>query len=229
MISIYIILVRHRYLIRTQGIIPMSQEGPLPSSEVAKKTGATMAKIVVYVVVYVVISAAVHYVMSTLLPQFKIPAASYEGYVQILLALLFGYYIVSGVAEFFYWSMRARYDHSVAASVRNIIRIIGIGAMLAAIAGGVAGGAAGVALGGFIGLVVGFASQQVLGQAVAGLFLLIARPFKIKDSVNLVGEDGVVEDVSTLFTTVIKNDGTKVLIPNNAIIGNKIYLKPKQQ
>jgi small-conductance mechanosensitive channel len=52
--------------------------------------------------------------------------------------------------------------------------------MLAAIAGGVAGGAAGVALGGFIGLVVGFASQQVLGQAVAGLFLLIARPFKIK-------------------------------------------------
>lgn len=188
-----------------------------------------IARVVVYVVVYVIISAVVHYLMSSLLPQYNIQVQSYEGYVQILLALLFGYYIVSGVAEFFYWSMRAKYDHSVAASVRNVVRIIGIGAMLAAIAGAVGGGAAGVALGGFLGIVIGFATQQVLGQAVAGLFLLIARPFKIKDSVNLVGEDGVVEDVSTLFTTVIKSDGTKVLIPNNAIIGNKIYLKPKQQ
>ncbi|MGC8973576.1 MAG: mechanosensitive ion channel domain-containing protein, partial [Thermoproteus sp.] len=188
-----------------------------------------IARVVVYVVIYVIISAVVHYLMSSLLPQYNIQVQSYEGYVQILLALLFGYYIVSGVAEFFYWSMRAKYDHSVAASVRNVVRIIGIGAMLASIAGAVGGGAAGVALGGFLGIVIGFASQQVLGQAVAGLFLLIARPFKIKDSVNLVGEDGVVEDVSTLFTTVIKSDGTKVLIPNNAIIGNKIYLKPKQQ
>jgi small-conductance mechanosensitive channel len=207
----------------------MSQEGPLPASEVAKRTGVAIARVVVYVVVYVIISAVVHYLMSSLLPQYNIQVQSYEGYVQILLALLFGYYIVSGVAEFFYWSMRAKYDHSVAASVRNVVRIIGIGAMLAAIAGAVGGGAAGVALGGFLGIVIGFATQQVLGQAVAGLFLLIARPFKIKDSVNLVGEDGVVEDVSTLFTTVIKSDGTKVLIPNNAIIGNKIYLKPKQQ
>ncbi|MGC8583674.1 MAG: mechanosensitive ion channel domain-containing protein [Thermoproteus sp.] len=207
----------------------MSQEGPLPASEVAKRTGAAIARVVVYVVIYVIISAVVHYLMSSLLPQYNIQVQSYEGYVQILLALLFGYYIVSGVAEFFYWSMRAKYDHSVAASVRNVVRIIGIGAMLASIAGAVGGGAAGVALGGFLGIVIGFASQQVLGQAVAGLFLLIARPFKIKDSVNLVGEDGVVEDVSTLFTTVIKSDGTKVLIPNNAIIGNKIYLKPKQQ
>jgi hypothetical protein len=47
------------------------------------------------------------------MPQFKIAAASYEGYVQVLLAPLFGYYIVLGVAEFFYWGTRANYDHSV--------------------------------------------------------------------------------------------------------------------
>jgi len=105
---------------------------------------------------------------------------------------------------------------------------VGIGALAAAIAGGVAGGAAGVALGGFLGIVVGFASQQVLGQAIAGLFLLIARPFKIGDKVVIAGEDGVVEDVATLFTIVNKADGVKVLIPNSAIIGGKIYLKPKE-
>ncbi len=199
------------------------------SSETAKKAGSAIAKTVVYIVIYVIVSAAVHWLMGTFLPQHNIAAQGYESYVQILLALAFGYLIVSGIAEFFYWTLRARYDHSVAASIRNVVRILGIGALVAAIAGGVAGGAAGVALGGFIGIVIGFATQQVLGQAVAGLFLLIIRPFKIGDSVNLVGEDGVVEDVATLFTTVIKSDGTKVLIPNNAIIGNKIYLKPKAQ
>jgi small-conductance mechanosensitive channel len=135
-------------------------------------------------------------------------------YMQILLAIAFGYLIVSGIATFFYWFMRAKYDHATAAAIKNIVKIIGIGAMVAAIAGGAA---AGIALGGFIGMVIGFASQQVLGQAISGLFLLISRPFRIGNSVSLAGEDGIVDDIATLFTIIIKTDGTKVLIPNNSI------------
>lgn len=67
-----------------------------------------------------------------------------------------------------------------------------------------------------------------MGQAIAGLFLLIARPFKIGDSVVLVGEDGEVLDVATLFTTVMKADGVRVLIPNSSIISSKIYIKTKK-
>ncbi len=186
-----------------------------------------MIKTVVVVVLYVIIAAIVQYVFTGLLPMYKIRIEEYSAYAQILLALAFGYLIVTGVANFSYWTLRSKYEHPTAAAVRNVIKIVGIGALVASIAGGVAGGAAGVALGGFLGMVVGFASQQVIGQALAGLFLLIARPFKIGDSVVIAGEDGVVEDVTTLFTTVIKADGSKVLIPNNAIIGGKIYLKPK--
>lgn len=199
----------------------------MSKTEIAKKTSTTMVKIVFYIVLYVVIAAVVQWLFTSFLLQYGINIADYMAYVQILLAIAFGYLIVSGVATFFYWSMRAKYDHSTAAAIRNIVKIIGIGALVAAIAGGVAGGAAGVALGGFIGIVIGFASQQVLGQAVSGLFLLISRPFRIGDVVSLAGEDGIVDDVATLFTIVIKADGTKVLIPNNSIIGNKIYLKPK--
>jgi small-conductance mechanosensitive channel len=205
-----------------------AQPQQLSASEIAKRASAAIARVVVIVVLYVLVSAAVHYLMATLLPGYGIAVADYEVYAQLLLALLFGYLIVSGIATFFYWTTRARYDHPAAAAIRNVVRIVGVGAMVAAIAGGVAGGAAGVALGGFLGIVIGFASQQVLGQAIAGLFLLIARPFKINDAVVVAGEDGVVEDVATLFTTVIKADGTRVLIPNNAIIGSKIYLKPKK-
>jgi hypothetical protein len=88
----------------------------------------------------------------------------------------------------------------------------------------VAGGAAGVALGGFIGLVVGFASQQVLGQAIAGLFILITRPLKIGDKVVLGGDEGIVEDVSTLFTAIVKPDGVNRNIVENCNITEICYV-----
>ena len=52
------------------------------------------------------------------------------------------------------------------------------------------------------------------------------RPLKIGDNVVLGGDEGIVEDVSTLFTTIVKPDGVKVLIPNNSILGAKVYIKP---
>jgi len=72
-----------------------------------------------------------------------------------------------------------------------------------------------------------FATQQVLSQAVAGLFLLISRPFRIGDLVNIGGDTGKVEDITTLFTLINKGDQI-VLIPNNSIIGNKIYVISKK-
>lgn len=199
------------------------------SSEVspAREISRSFTRTVIYVVLYVVAAAVVQYIFAELLPVFRVTIAEYSVYIQILLAVAFGYLIVTGIAGTLYWFMRVKYDHPTAAAVRNVVRIVGIGALAAAIAGGVAGGAAGVALGGFLGIVVGFASQQVLGQAIAGLFLLLARPFKIGDKVVIAGEDGVIEDVSTLYTVVVKADEVKVLIPNSAIIGGKIYLKPK--
>jgi len=200
------------------------------SADVKGAFGKAVAKIVLYIILFVVVSAVtIEFLMKNLLPKtFGLTAvADYIPYVAILLSLAFGYLILGAVASVIYWSLRSRYDHSQAAAVRNVVKIVGIGALMATIAGGVAGGVAGVALGGFLGMVIGFASQQVLGQAIAGLFLLLARPFRIGDAAVLAGEDGTVDDVATLFTVLIKPDGTKVLIPNNATIGAKIYLKPK--
>jgi small-conductance mechanosensitive channel len=232
----------------------MKDEEITDVKEIRKKIGEATGKLILYIVLYVVIAAIINnlvfpFLQSVVASLPSIPyltshtnststsasaSAStpsimgYAPYVNILLSLLFGYFIVMAFANVVYWNLRLKYDHPTAASIRSVFRLIGIGALVAAIAGGVAGGAAGVALGGFIGLVIGFASQQVLGQAVAGLFILLARPFRIKDHVNVVGEDGIVEEVSTLFTYINKSDGTRVLVPNNSIIGNKIYLLPKQ-
>ncbi|KUO89696.1 MAG: small-conductance mechanosensitive channel-like protein [Caldivirga sp. CIS_19] len=197
----------------------------MSKSEIARHQANAIVKLVIYIVVYVVVTAVVQLLITRFIPSVK----SYQVYINVLLALAFGYLIVSAFANVIYWAMRFRYDHPTARAMRNVFLLIGIGALIAGIAGAIGGGVAGVAVGGFLGIVIGFSVQQVLGQAVAGLFLLLARPFKISDHVNLLGEDGIVNDVAILFTEVIKSDGTKVLIPNNSIIGNKIYLLPKQQ
>ncbi|MBO3840381.1 MAG: mechanosensitive ion channel [Thermoproteota archaeon] len=201
----------------------------LEKHSVAKESSKAIVKVVVYIVLYVVVTMLVQYIFFKFLPQYQIFITDYAVYANILIALAFGYLIVSGIANFIYWTLRVKYTHSTAVAVRNVIKIIGIGGLAAAIAGGVAGGAAGVALGGFLGMVIGFATQQVLGQAVAGLFVLIVRPFKIGDSVIVAGEEGVVEDVATLFTTVVKSDGTRALIPNNTVLSGKIYVKQQKQ
>jgi len=110
-------------------------------------------------------------------------------------------------------------------AIRNVVRIIGIGALVTAIAGGVAG----VALGRLISMVIGFACQQVLGQAIAGLFLPITRPFKVDDDVVLAGEDGIVDDISMLFTTVVKADNVRVLIPEQLHYRRQGLPKPKSK
>jgi small-conductance mechanosensitive channel len=105
------------------------------------------------------------------------------------------------------------------------MKLLGIGALVAALAGAVSGGPAAAALGGFIGLVIGFATQQVLGQAIAGTFLLLARPFKIGDKIVGAGQEGVVEDISAMYTVIRDAEGNKVLIPSTKLVGDILKIK----
>lgn len=181
-------------------------------------------KLIAWIAAYLVLSALIFATLPSLFPKLGEVMAPYNSYIAVGLSLGFGYMIVRAASELTYWMLRLRHPHSTAAAVRSIFTILGVGALAAGIAGGAAGGAAGVALGGFIGMVIGFATQQVLGQAIAGLFVLLVRPIRIGDYVNVAGEQGVVEDVTTLFTFIRKDDGTLALIPNNSLIGSKIYV-----
>lgn len=197
-------------------------------SNPAKQVGRSIVSLVVWVIAYVLISALVFTTIPAFIPQAGVVISEYSMYLGICLALFFGYMIVKSVASIIYWSLRIKYPHSTAAAVKSLIQILGIGALAASIAGGTAGGAAGVALGGFIGMVIGFATQQVLNQAIAGLFVLLVRPVKIGDKVTVAGETGIVEDIATLFTAVRKEDGTLALLPNNMLLGSKVYVHERR-
>ncbi|MDZ7271143.1 MAG: mechanosensitive ion channel family protein [candidate division KSB1 bacterium] len=90
------------------------------------------------------------------------------------------------------------------------LSILGVGLSGLLVAGGVAG------------LVVGFASQQIVGNVISGLFLMVERPVKIGDQVNIEGTAGFVDDIRIISTTIRTYDGLMVRMPNEKVFTSNI-------
>ncbi len=71
-----------------------------------------------------------------------------------------------------------------------------------------------VALIGMAGLAIGMALQGTLSHFAAGVMVLIFKPYRVGDLVDLQGQLGHVEEIQ-VFNTVIKSlDNKKVIVPN---------------
>jgi small conductance mechanosensitive channel len=64
------------------------------------------------------------------------------------------------------------------------------------------------------GVAIGFAFQNILQNFLAGLLLLWAEPFRIRDEIKLDNYEGTVEDIQTRATIIRTYDGRRVVIPN---------------
>ncbi len=71
--------------------------------------------------------------------------------------------------------------------------------------------------GGIMGIVIGFASQSIVGNLVSGIFLMIERPIKIGNTVDIDGTTGIVEDIRIISTTIRTFDGYQIRIPNEKV------------
>jgi len=76
---------------------------------------------------------------------------------------------------------------------------------------------------GIAGAGVALAMQGVLGNIVAGLTIMVTRPFKVGDYISIVGEQGAVEDITLFSTTLGHADLSKVVIPNRKIVGEILH------
>jgi small conductance mechanosensitive channel len=65
--------------------------------------------------------------------------------------------------------------------------------------------------------VVGFASRQVLANAIAGMVLAITQPLRIGDLVTFEGETGTVEDVTLTYTWLRTGSDARLIIPNERL------------
>lgn len=75
---------------------------------------------------------------------------------------------------------------------------------------------------GATGLAIGLALQGSLSHLAAGIMLLLLRPFKIGDTVNIAGQLGTVSDIELFHTKLDTPDNRRVVIPNGQVFGGVI-------
>lgn len=78
--------------------------------------------------------------------------------------------------------------------------------------------------GGIFGIVIGFATQSVVSNLISGIFLMIEKPVKQGDSVELpgVGISGTLLDISTFSVRIRQFDGTITRVPNESFFTSNI-------
>ncbi len=69
---------------------------------------------------------------------------------------------------------------------------------------------------------VGLALQGTLSNFAAGVMLLIFRPFRVGDYVDVGGTAGSVKAVEIFSTTLNTPDNVQIIVPNSAIYGQTI-------
>ncbi|GAB6842974.1 small-conductance mechanosensitive channel [Methylorubrum rhodinum] len=72
------------------------------------------------------------------------------------------------------------------------------------------------------GVAIGFAFRDVLQNLLAGILILLTRPFVIGDQIRAGSHEGTVEDVWVRATVLRTYDNQRVLIPNATLFVDKI-------
>src|SRR5256885_11231534 len=70
---------------------------------------------------------------------------------------------------------------------------------------------------------VALATQGVLGNLVAGLSIIFAKPFRVGEYISIAGEEGQVETITLFSTTLTHPDRSRVVIPNRKIVGEILH------
>lgn len=87
-----------------------------------------------------------------------------------------------------------------------------------------------VAAGG-LGIGIGFGLQNIANNLVSGLIVLMERPVKLGDRIEVAGTEGQVVEIRARSTTVLTNDNIAIIIPNSRFITEEVinwsYSDPK--
>ncbi|MBY5935399.1 mechanosensitive ion channel [Tateyamaria omphalii] len=79
-----------------------------------------------------------------------------------------------------------------------------------------------VAAVGAAGLAIGLALQGTLSNVAAGVMLILFRPLKIGDFVEVADKMGTVKDVTLNYTELASLGNVQIIIPNSEVWGNVI-------
>lgn len=192
---------------------------PINNSNSSEKKQRSLFKSIT--IMFVAIAAVV--IASSLIEQFL--EQRYAPFLKIGVVAVIGYFVINSLANVFY---KISYDalKSSAEIIRILIRIIGAIIVISIIISYLSQDPIiATSIGTITAIVIGFASQNVLGNLISGLYLAITRPFRIGDKVTVFGNTGIIYDIGLLYSRLKTEEGDIILAPNTSMITTTIIIR----
>lgn len=159
-----------------------------------------------------------------------LPFELIEKGINIVMILLMTMIIVTVLKKLF--SVHKKYkkngplDETTASFLRKVLiyttYIIASVLILRAIPGLEALGNSVLAGAGIMAMAIGFASQEALSNFISGVFIVMAKPYRIGDLIKVNGHLGVVNDITLRHTVINQLDNRKLIIPNSTMNKSEI-------
>ena len=144
--------------------------------------------------------------------------------VTVVLLVILGWAIARDFGRVLSPSLLKRADPATAGTIGFLVRLVTLLAAVIVALHFAGVRTADIAIGAsFTAVVFGLAAQQTLGNLIAGIVLLSARPFRVGERVRLQGGmlagqvEGTVTALGLLYTT-FANGQDRMLVPNNTVI-----------
>jgi small-conductance mechanosensitive channel len=170
-----------------------------------------------------IIAVAAVVIASSLVGQLLDPR--YGPFLKVVVVAIIGYFVINSLATVFY---KLSYDalKKDAEIIRILIRIIGAIIVISIIISFLSEDPIiAASIGTITAIVIGFASQNVLGNLISGLYLAITRPFRIGDRVTVFGNTGIVFDIGLLYSRLRTDEADIILAPNLSMVSTTIIIR----
>ncbi len=120
-------------------------------------------------------------------------------------------------------SERAKVDRTLALFFGKLVRwlVVVLGLLVVLGMFGIETASFAVVLGA-AGFAIGMALQGTLGNFASGVMLLVFRPFRVGDVVNVGGITGKVLEIGLFSTQLDTPDGRRIIVPNGSVYGSTI-------
>ena len=141
-----------------------------------------------------------------------------------ILTLIIGLWIIGWIVRLIDRTMGKRgVDETVRPFLKSLVNV-GLKVMLLFTVAGMFGieTTSFVAIFGAMAFAIGMALQGSLGHFASGVMLLIFKPYKVGDLVDLGGNVGTVDEIQIFNTVLITPDNKKVIVPNGVVTSGVI-------
>ncbi len=75
---------------------------------------------------------------------------------------------------------------------------------------------------GILAAIIGFASQQAFANVIGGIFIILFKPFRVGDTIEIGGSVGRVLDITLRHVVIRDLENRRIIIPNSRVSEEKI-------